>query len=72
MGKWTKKPSNERPWMKYYPKGTNRELDYELMAVDEIVKRNARLYPTQDAIYFYGFRMSMAELDKCVISSHQD
>lgn len=66
MVKWTKKPSTEGPWMNYYPKGTSRELDYELMAVDEIVRRNAKLYPTQDAIYFMGFRMSMVELDKCV------
>ncbi|MHA1731898.1 MAG: AMP-binding protein [Promethearchaeota archaeon] len=66
LSKWTKKPRTEGPWMKFWPENTPRELDYEEIPLDEIVRRNGRDYPDADALYFEGARMTHGELDKLV------
>jgi len=64
--KWEKIPDIPQPWMKYWPKETPRQIDYELIPVDELLRRNKRNYPDQNAIYFMGFRITMKELDELV------
>ncbi|GAB4313149.1 MAG: long-chain fatty acid--CoA ligase [Promethearchaeota archaeon] len=63
---WEKVPRVEEPWAANWPPETPRRLDYEVIPVDEIPRRNARKYPDAPAIYFEGFRMTHAELDRAI------
>ncbi|MHA1338954.1 MAG: AMP-binding protein [Promethearchaeota archaeon] len=64
--KWEKIPNIPQPWMKYWPKETPRQIDYELIPVDELLRRNREKYPEQNATYFMGARITMREMDELV------
>ncbi|MHA1109490.1 MAG: AMP-binding protein [Promethearchaeota archaeon] len=64
--KWTKVPKVEQPWMKYWPKETPRNLDYEEIPLDESLRRVAKDIPNSIALHFGGWEMTYAELDEKV------
>ena len=66
MVKITKKPNLPEPWMQYYPEGAKRELEYEDIPVDEILRRRAKEIPDAPGMKFMGKEYSFAETDKMV------
>lgn len=66
MVKWDEVPDVPKPWLEFWPKETPRQIDYERIKIDEIVRRNRKKFPKQDAMVFQGFRISMKELDELV------
>ncbi|MBD3353076.1 MAG: AMP-binding protein [Candidatus Lokiarchaeota archaeon] len=66
MVKWDKIPKVKKPWLEFWPQETPRQMEYENIPLDEILRRNKQKYPNQDAIYFMDYRITMAELDMVV------
>ena len=66
MVKIEKKPNLPEPWMQFYPEGAKRELDYEVIPVDEILKRRASEIPNATGMKFMGKEYTFAETDRMV------
>lgn len=52
----------DRPWLKFYPKGLTRTLDYPQVPIFEFLETSARRYPSKASVIFYGRRISYFEL----------
>jgi len=66
MVRWTEKPDVAEPWLQFWPKETSRNLDYDEIPLDELVKTDAKDLPNNHAIYFEGATMTFGQLDQLV------
>jgi long-chain acyl-CoA synthetase len=54
------------PWYKFWPKDVPKHIDYQEIALGNILRNNTKQYPDSQAIYFEGFRLTYKELDTLV------
>ena len=54
---------NERPWVKFYEAGIAPNLDYPNIPLGEVLSRSASKYPNHNALFFFGKKITYAELD---------
>ncbi|MHA1821141.1 MAG: AMP-binding protein [Promethearchaeota archaeon] len=66
MVKWENRPKIDEPWLKYWPEDTPREIDYDEITIDNIIRTNAKLYPDQKGFYFMGKTATFKELDEMI------
>ncbi|MHA1112012.1 MAG: AMP-binding protein [Promethearchaeota archaeon] len=60
------RPKVEEPWLKNYPKGAQRHLEYDVMPLDNMLRNNAKQYPNAPCMKFMGNSWTYAEVDKMV------
>ncbi|MGB9802639.1 AMP-binding protein [Desulfofundulus sp.] len=58
----------EPVWYKSWPDGVPREMVYPDVTIPETVRMHAQKYPEREAINFYGYRISYAELERMASS----
>ena len=56
----------DQPWMKFWPEGVPKHVDYEEYSLGEMLRKTAKNYPDSQAIYFEGWRCTYKELDALV------
>ncbi|MBN2154493.1 MAG: AMP-binding protein [Candidatus Lokiarchaeota archaeon] len=66
MATYDYKPNIEEPWMKNYPKGAQRHLEYEVMPLDGLLRQKAEEIPNATCIKFMGNTWTFAEVDHLV------
>lgn len=62
------KPSQERPWLKYYPKASRDAMKVE-GSIYNYLEKTVKSYPDGKALYYYGTRFTYKEflnkVDRC-------
>ncbi len=62
------KPSQERPWLKYYPKASRDAIKVE-GSIYNYLEKTVKSYPDGKALYYYGTRFTYKEflnkVDRC-------
>ncbi len=60
-----KKPENmDEVWLKNYPSGVGRRIEYKKHPLHQVLTRTARDYPDKKALVFYGQSYSFKEIDE--------
>jgi len=60
------RPKIEEPWIKNYPKGAKRHLEYEVMPLDGILRQRAKEIPNSVCMKFMGNTWTYAQVNKMV------
>src|SRR2546427_7687466 len=56
----------ERPWLRSWPQGVPKSIDYPEISVHELLRRAAKEFGDRPAITFYGKSTSFRDLDAAV------
>src|SRR2546428_13349665 len=56
----------ERPWLRSWPQGVPKSIDYPEISVHELLRRAANEFGDRPAITFYGKSTSFRDLDAAV------
>src|SRR3989449_9489235 len=56
----------ERPWLRSWPQGVPKSIDYPEISVHELLRRAANEFGDRPAITFYGKSTSFRDLDVAV------
>lgn len=56
----------DRPWLRHWPEGIPKTIDYPDIPVPELLRRTAKAHPDWPAMSFYGLRITYREFDEKV------
>ncbi|MHA1107336.1 MAG: AMP-binding protein, partial [Promethearchaeota archaeon] len=56
----------KRYWDKNWPEETPKHIDYDVVPIDQLLKKTAEEFPESEAIFFEGSRIKYGELDLLV------
>jgi len=56
----------DKPWYKVWPEGVPKSVEYPNIPLGEVLRETSRKYPKNDAIIYYGRRITYSELDQLV------
>ncbi len=54
----------DRPWLRHWPEGIPKTIDYPDIPVQELLRRTAKAHPDWPAMSFYGLRITYGEFDE--------
>jgi len=55
-----------RPWYNYWPEGVPKHINYQEIALGDVLRNTAEEFPNSQAIFFQGYRITYQELDASV------
>jgi len=56
----------EKPWLKFWPEGVPKSIEYPNLPLCEVLRETTRKYSQNTAIIYYGRRITYSELDQLV------
>jgi long-chain acyl-CoA synthetase len=61
--KRTKIEEPEKPWLKFWPEGVPKHIEYSRVPLSDFLKNTAKSHPTHPAIVYFDKKMTYKELD---------